>query len=107
MRSKLIQGVRIVGLVAALNEDGLISGITLTGRGEGLYDTYDTVLAWSVLFETLYPETARETWAGSFDWHVYLSGLEVRGYLHLGAEPVDGGVVVSSLPKSEASGRLP
>ncbi len=97
----------VVGLIAALDEDGLIRGITLTGRGEGLYDIFDTVLAWSVLFETLYPETARETWAGSFDWQLYRSGSEIRGYLHLGAEPVDSGVVVSSLPQSSASGRLP
>lgn len=97
----------VVGLVAALDEDGLISGITLAGRGEGLYDTYDTVLAWSVLFETLFPETAGATWAGSFDSQLYLSGSEVRGYLYLGTESIDDGVVVSVLPQSDASGRLP
>jgi hypothetical protein len=98
----------VVGLVAALDEDGLISGITLTGRGEGLYDTYDTVLAWSVLFETLVPETVRETWAGSFDSQLYLSGSEIRGYIHLGAESVDGGIAVASaFPHRDGSGRLP
>ena len=98
----------VVGLIASLNENGLIGGLTLTGRGESLYDTYDTVLAWSVLSAILFPEEDGETWGGSFDSPLSLSGSEVRGYVRLGTELVDGSIVlVPDSPHRDGSGRLP
>jgi hypothetical protein len=72
-----------VELIAVTDNSGTVKTVTVVGTESGQCESYDTLLAWVLLLETLQPDWADAIDAGSYDSALVQRHGRLRGIVHL------------------------